>query len=97
MVELKNGMTEDEILNTDNEEIRSCNFSIDTIREETKDELIKQNKDWNNMQIDILVQGVENSDWLKIKFDYVELRGEIRDWIEMLEEEWKNSGEFGYE
>lgn len=95
MVQAKKGLSDEQILNR--EELRVCNFSIDTIEEYTKQQLQELGKEWNPMQIDILVQGVENSDWLKIKFETEELVQEICEWIERLEEEWKESGEFGYE
>lgn len=96
MIDLKKGMSSDDILNSENEEIRSCNFLVETIREYTVFELKEQDKEWNEMQIDILVQGVENSDRLKITFHTEDLSEEISEWISNLEEEWKENGEFGY-
>lgn len=94
MIELKKGLSPDDILNSSNEDIRSCNFTVETIREYVLFELKEQRKKWNDLQIDILVQGVENSDWLKITFDTEDLTEEIGEWIILLEEEWEKSGEF---
>lgn len=74
----------------------NCLFSVETIRETAKEILKEQDKKWNDMQIDILVQGVENSDWLKINGDIEDLEQEINEWILMLEEEWKEENRFGY-
>lgn len=74
-----------------------CKFTIEQIREATKEMLNDSSKQWNDLQIDILVQGVENSDWLKLpQADEISLDDEIAEWIEMLEQEWKESGEFNY-
>lgn len=74
-----------------------CRFSIEEIRQKTKNILAEKEKDWNEMQIDILAQGTENSDWLKLpEADEDSLNSEINEWIVRLEEEWEESGEFGY-
>lgn len=96
MKELKSRMTSEEILNSKDMSIRSCNFSVQTIREQTRLELNRQGKTWNETQVDILAQGVENSDWLKIHFEIEELIKEVREWIPMLEQEWIDGKYFGY-
>ena len=74
-----------------------CMFTVEKIRKKTKERLSELDKTWNEMQVDILVQGVENSDWLKLpEADDDQLLGEINEWIGMLEEEWKENGEYGY-
>lgn len=74
-----------------------CRFTVEEIRDKTREVLADVNKSWNELQIDILVQGVENSDWLKLpEAEEEHLEGEIREWIDMLEEEWKERKEFGF-
>lgn len=74
-----------------------CCFSIEKIRNKTRELLKLKNKQWNEMQVDILAQGVENSDWLKLPNSKEEhLKEEIIEWISMLEEEWKEQKQFGY-
>lgn len=74
-----------------------CMFTVEQIRETTKERLSELDKTWNEIQVDILVQGVENSDWLKLpEADEDQLLREINEWIERLEEEWQESGEYGF-
>jgi hypothetical protein len=70
---------------------KECLFTIDEIRENTRRILKEMNKSWNEVQIDILVQGVENSDWLKVNEGIDALEGEIQEWIVMLENELKKN------
>lgn len=91
---------EDIMININNLETnfaeKKCLFTIKQIKETLKEVLLEQDKDWNDMQMSILIEAVEGSDWLKINGEEEHSICEIEEWIDRLEEEWKEEGRFQY-